>query len=175
VLWNTREFPESFVAEWDFQHHAPQGTVIIFFAAQANEGGSIFSPGLPKRGGRFGNYTRGEINCYHTSYSATDEEGVPRGATHLKKDGQGVEKSKLANGLAPIDGKMEKPFRIRLAKLKNRIVLEIGGEISFDFVDGGNNGGSYQRGQIGFRQMRHTIEGSYGSFKVQRAKPKTDS
>lgn len=86
VVWNTREFPESFVAEWDFQHHHAQGTAIIFFAAQGANGGSIYSPGLPQRTGNFGNYTRGEIRCYHTSYSATDEEGVPRGDTHLKKD-----------------------------------------------------------------------------------------
>ena len=101
VLWNTREFPESFVAQWDFQHHAPQGTAIIFFAAHGNEGGSIFTPGLPKRAGRFGNYTRGEINSYHTSYTATDEKGVPRESTHLKKNGKSVEKRKLANGWHP--------------------------------------------------------------------------
>jgi hypothetical protein len=122
-LWNTSEFPESFVAEWDFQHHAPQGTAIIFFAAQTNEEDSIFTPGLPEREGKFGNYTRGEIDCYHTSYTATDEKGVPRGETHLKKDGKRVERSKLANGLAPIDGNTERPFRVRLAKLKNRIIL----------------------------------------------------
>jgi hypothetical protein len=169
VLWNTREFPESFVAQWDFQHHAPRGTAIIFFAAQAGEGGSIFTPGLPRRGARFGYYTRGEINCYHASYSATNEQGVPRGASHLKKDGKDVEKRKLANGLAPIDGKTGKPYRIRLAKLKNRIILEIDGQISFDVVDRGENkGASYGSGQIGFRQMQHTEEGSYGGFKVQR-------
>ena len=176
VLWNTREFPESFVAEWDFQHHAPQGTAIIFFAAQANEEDSIFTPGLPERGGKFGNYTRGEIDCYHTSYTATDEEGVPRGETHLKKDGKRVERSKLANGLASIDGNTERPFRVRLAKLKNRIILEIDGKISFDVIDSGENEiPAYHSGQIGFRQMRHTLEASYGGFKIQRVTPKPDS
>lgn len=168
VFWNARELPESFVAEWDFQHHAPRGTVIVFFAAQAHDGGSIFAPGLPKRVARFGNYTRGEIDCYHTSYSATDEEGTPRGATHLKKDGKDVEKAKLANGRAPIDGKTGKPFRIRLAKLKNRIVLEIDGQISFDVTD--DEGTAYGSGRLGFRQMRHTVEGSYGFLKVHRVK-----
>jgi hypothetical protein len=175
VLWNTRAFPESFVAEWDFQHHAPQGTAIFFFAAQAGEGGSIFTPGLPQRGGNFGKYTRGEINCYHTSYSATDEQGVPRGESHLKKDGKGVEKSKLTNGLAPIDGKTDRPFRLRLAKLKNRIILEIDGKISFDSIDDGEDGDSaYRSGQIGFRQMRHTIEASYGGLKIQRVAPRIE-
>lgn len=61
------------MAEWDFQHHHPQGLAIFFFAAHGSEGGSIFPPGLPRRGGRFGNFTRGRIHCYHTSYTAIDE------------------------------------------------------------------------------------------------------
>ena len=40
VLWNTRVFPENFVAEWDFQHHHPQGLAILFFAARGAGGGS---------------------------------------------------------------------------------------------------------------------------------------
>ena len=171
VLWNTRQFPQSFVAEWDFKHHYPQGLAILFFAARGAGGGSIFTPGLPKRGGNFGNYTRGKIHCYHTSYTATDEDGIPRGDTHLKKDGENVEKKKLANGLGLIDSKLGKPFRIRLAKLKNRIVLEIDGEISFDYTDTSEKTGLlYKNGQIGFRQMRHTIEASYGSLRIQRVK-----
>jgi hypothetical protein len=64
---------------------------------------------------------------------------------------------KLANGLAPIDGKSDKPFRIRLAKLKHRIILEIDREISFDVTDrGGESSSSYANGQIGFRQMRQS-------------------
>ncbi len=111
------------------------------------------------------------INCYHTSYSATDEEGVPRGATHLKKDGKDVKKSKLANGAAPMDGRTERPFHIRLAKLKNRIILEIDGKVSFDYTD---TSGHYEAGQIGFRQMRHTKEASYGAFRVQSVRLTTD-
>lgn len=173
VLWNTREMPESFVAEWDFQHHHPQGLAIFFFAAHASEGGSIFSPGLPKRGGRFGNYTRGRIHCYHTSYTAISEEGVPRGRTHLKKN-DGAENqdsgNKVAQGPGSIDGRSGRPHRIRLAKLGNRIILEVDGEISFDWTDRGEQGGPpYGGGQIGFRQMAHTIEASYGGLTVQRA------
>jgi len=104
VLWNTRTFPDSFVAEWDFKHEYPQGTAILFFAAQDEKGGSIFTPGLPMRGGKFGNYTKfakGKTMSYHTSYSATDEKGVPRASTHLKKNG-GAEMRKAA-GISPID------------------------------------------------------------------------
>ncbi|MHC4995774.1 MAG: DUF1961 family protein, partial [Planctomycetota bacterium] len=172
VLWNTREFPASFVAEWDFQHHHPQGLAILFFAARGENGGSIFTPGLTKRGGNFGKYTRGKILCYHTSYTAIDERGVPRGDTHLKKnDGDKNENTgnKVAQGPSPIDGRSGKPHRIRLAKLGARIILEIDGQVSFDWTDRGEQGGApYQSGQIGFRQMRHTLEGSYGGLRIQR-------
>jgi len=79
----------------------------------------------------------------------------------LKKDGKKVQERKLVSGLAPIDGKTDKTFRIRLAKLKNRIILEIDGKISFDITDRGKEENSaYANGQIGFRQMRHTLEAS---------------
>ena len=172
VVWNTREFPDSFLAEWDFEHHHAQGTVIIFFAARGEQGGSIYTPGLPQRTGNFGNYTKGKIHTYHTSYSATDEQGVPRGSTHLKKDikddtlGAG---GKIGAGPGAIDGVTGKAHRLRLAKLGNRIILEINGVVSFDCIDDGEKGGPpFKSGQIGFRQMRHTIEGSYGGLKVQR-------
>jgi len=178
VLWNTREFPESFVAEWDFKHHYPQGLAILFFAAQGVEGGSIFMPGLPRRGGNFGKCTRGKILCYHTSYTAISEDGVPRGETHLKKnDGDANQETgnKVAQGPSTIDGKAGRPHRIRVAKLGARVILEVDGEISFDWTDLGEKGGApYGSGQIGFRQMRHTIEASYGGFKVQRVKLRAD-
>jgi hypothetical protein len=171
VLWNTREFPESFVAEWEFEHLHPQGLAILFFAAHAAEGGSVFTPGLPKRGGRFGTYTRGKIHCYHTSYTAIGEDGVPRGETHLKKDAGDEDGGKLAQGPSSIDGTSGKPHRIRVAKLGDRIILEVDGEISFDCTDRGEKGGApYKGGQIGFRQMSHTVEATYGALKVQRVK-----
>lgn len=172
VLWNTRDFPESFVVEWDFQAHHPQGLAIIFFAARGAEGGSIFTPGLPKRAGGFANYTSLRLRCYHTSYFATDEEGVPRGDTHLKKndgDASPEEGNKAGNGLFALDGRSGKPHRLRLVKLKNRIILEIDGKVSFDWTDKGERGGEpFRNGQIGFRQMRHSLEVSYGHVKVQR-------
>jgi len=166
------------VAEWDFQHLHPRGLAIFFFAATSTDGGGIFTPGLPKRGGRFGNYTRGKIHCYHISYTAIGEDGVPRGETHLKKD-DGEENqdsgNKVAQGPSSIDGKSGKPHRIRVAKLGSRIILEVDGEISFDWTDHGEWGDTpYQGGQVGFRQMRHTIEASYGGFQVWRVKLPVD-
>ena len=172
VIWNTREFPENFVAEWDFQHHRPQGTAIIFFAARGPQEGSIYAPGLPRRTGNFGNYTRGKIRTYHISYSATDEAGVPRGGTHLKKDilddvlGAG---GKLCTGPSHIDGATGKVHKLRLTKLRNRIVLDVNGDVCIDCTDDGKKGGPpLNSGRIGFRQMRHCIECSYGFLKVQR-------
>ena len=174
VLWNTRIFPDSFVAEWDVQHLHPQGTALFFFAAHPEGGGSIYTPGLPPRRGNFGHYTRGAIFSYHTSYTATDGKGVPRGSVHLKKNVCDKQKGNNTgvDAPSPIDGQTDKVFRLRVAKLKNRLILEIDGEIHFDWTDEDiNNVRAFKSGQIGFRQMRHTLEGSYGGFKVQAAKP----
>lgn len=76
---------------------------------------------------------------------------------------------KLAAGPSHIDGKTGKAHRLRLAKLGNRIILEVNGVISFDCIDDGEKGGpAFKGGQIGFRQMRHCIECSYGGLKIQR-------
>ena len=131
-----------------------------------------FTPGLPRRGGNFGKYTRGKIQCYHTSYTAIGEDGVPRGETHLKKNrGDTLQDkgNKVAQGPSRIDGKSDRPHRIRLAKLGGRIILEVDGEVSFDWTDlGEKRGRLFDSGQIGFRQMRHTIEASYGRLRIQR-------
>jgi hypothetical protein len=106
------------------------------------------------------------------------EDGVPRGQTHLKKNDGVANKdtgNKVAQGPSTIDDKSGKSHRIRVAKLGDRIILEVDGEISIDWTDLGEKGGDpYKSGQIGFRQMRHTIEASYGGVKVQRVKLQAD-
>jgi len=47
----------------------------------------------------------------------------------------------------------------------------VDGEISFDWTDSGEKDGApYRGGQVGLRQMKHMLEGSYGYFKVQKIK-----
>jgi len=66
-----------------------------------------------------------------------------------------------ARGPSSIDGKVGEPHRIRLAKLGNRIILEVDGEVSFDWRDSGDKDGApYGGGQIGFRQMAVVSENS---------------
>lgn len=94
----------------------PAGPAIIFFAAHGEDGGSIFTSGLPRRGGNFGNYTRGKIHSYHTSYTAIDEKVVPRGATHLKKnDGHKGKGNEVAHGPSAIEGKFARTKRSEVA------------------------------------------------------------
>ena len=38
-----------------------------------------------------------------------------------------------------------------------------------------NKPDAFKGGQIGFRQMRHTLEASYGGLKIQQVKSKRDT
>ncbi len=68
VYWCPRDFPESFVAEWEMQITSPTGLCIVFFASRGLNGEDIFDPGLPKRTGVFAQYNQGAISCYNISY-----------------------------------------------------------------------------------------------------------
>ena len=96
---------------------------------------------------------------------AIGKDGVPRGKTRLRKNpGANI----MAEGASPIDGIAPGPHRIRVAKIGARILLEVDGELAFDWTDPGKDGiAPYGRGQIGLRQMQHTVEGSYGYFRVR--------
>jgi len=106
---------------------------------------------------------------YHTSYSATDEQGIPRASTHLKKNGGAGIKGNT-KGISPIDGRTDRPYRVRVAKIGPRIIIEIDNQISVDFTD--TNPDAFKGGQIGFRQMEHTLKASYGALKIQQVKSK---
>ena len=70
--------------------------------------------------------------------------------------------------LKPVDENHWRTSRLEYPMLYRRI-------ISFDWVDEDvNDVPAFKSGQIGFRQMRHTLEASYGGLKVQSVKLPTD-
>ena len=81
TFWNTREFPSNVLIQFEVSPaDSNKGLNIVFFAARGRDGGSIFALDQPIRDGLFKNYTSGAINCYHTSYWASDPAGG--GARH---------------------------------------------------------------------------------------------
>jgi hypothetical protein len=54
VYWCPKDFPGSFIAEWELQNQETDaGLCIVFFAAKGNTGEDIFDPSFPKRDGTF--------------------------------------------------------------------------------------------------------------------------
>ena len=167
VLWNTRPFPESFLLEFGMEpRDSRTGLAVVFFAAKSPDGGSIFTPGLPRRGGSFKNYTKGAINSYHCSYWATSQQDILRRTANLRKNAGFY---MPAVGIDRIGGTGHGPHRVRILKVANRIEIETDGKRALVFTDDGETyGPAWRDGYIGLRQMAHARRVSYTHFKVWR-------
>jgi hypothetical protein len=168
VLWNTRTFPADLLLEFTMApRNSSIGLNIVFFAARASDGGSIFAPGLPLRHGVFANYTNRAIDCYHTSYWATNPDRAPRRTANLRKN-SGFHL--LASGDDHIAGHAG-PHRVRLLKVGGAIRLETNGELALRFDDDGKTYGPTLRdGLIGLRQMAYTGETAYTHLQAWEVK-----
>ena len=168
VLWNTREFPEDFLLEFTFTQTRKTGLNIVFFAAKAGEeagGGSIFKPGLPKRRGRFNNYTKGPIDSYHISYFATTPRGNARGHSNMRKNSGFHLVAEGKDFISDIED--PGPHTVRVLKVGPEVTLEVNGKIALEWTDTGEAGGPpHGAGCIGLRQMKHSAICSYDTFKV---------
>ena len=164
VFWCPKDFPESFVAEWEAQNLEPdKGLLIIFFAAKGDEGQDIFDPGMPKRDGTFKYYNHGKINCYHISYYANNPKNPERGDSHLRKDPMFA---LLQTGAEGIPANSTAIHTMKLIKDENHIEMYVDDRKIIDYADDGKNYGPvYTDGKIGFRQMRWS-HFRYRNFKV---------
>ncbi len=168
VLWCPKDFPASFIAEWDMQNmDTTNGLAIIFFAASGSKGEDIFDPDMPKRDGTFKYYNRGRINCYHISYYAHNPKNPDRGDSHLRKD---PAFDMLQTGREGIPATSTSVHHIKLIKNIGHILMFIDDRKIIDFTDDGKIFGPvYGKGKIGFRQMRWT-DFRYRDFRVWEIK-----
>jgi hypothetical protein len=165
VYWCPKDFPGSFIAEWELQNQETDaGLCIVFFAAKGNTGEDIFDPSFPKRDGTFNQYTKSKkFNCYHISYYANGRDNPGREISHLRKN-KGFN---LVQELEPgIPVKSTDIHKITLVKDGARIVMFVGNRKIIDWTDDGKEYGPVlQDGKIGFRQMQWT-HFRYRNFKV---------
>ncbi|MEI8206353.1 MAG: DUF1961 family protein [Kiritimatiellales bacterium] len=169
VFWCPQEFPESFVAEWEFEPLSHYGLAIIFFAARGEHGEDIFDPSLPKRDGNFNHYIKGAITSYHVSYFANVEDyQMGRIDSNLRKNNKFY---RVGGGPVAIPPGTEGWQRMRLIKDGSRIQLFANGKISVDWTDDDPEryGPPLAGGKIGLRQMTQTI-GAYRNFRVLELK-----
>jgi hypothetical protein len=169
VFWCPQDFPESFVAEWEFEPLSQYGLAIVFFAARGEHGEDIFDPSLPARDGNFGHYIKGAITSYHVSYFA-NIEGFQMGRpdSNLRKNNKFY---RVGGGPVAIEPGAQGWQHMRLIKDGNRIQLFANGKISVDWTDDDPEryGPPHGGGKIGLRQMTPTI-GAYRNFRVWKLK-----
>lgn len=162
VFWCPEDFPDSFVAEWEFMLDDPVGLCIVFFAATGPEGQSIFAPEMRPREGVFGHYVYSDLHAYHISYYASTP-WVPRSMANLRKN-PGLHL--LGNGPIEVRALEGKIYRAVLVKQGPRIRMSIDGHTIIDVTDEGQRfGNPLKGGKIGLRQMQWT-EARYRNFRV---------
>jgi hypothetical protein len=161
-MWCPENFPENFIAEWDVQIVSKYGLCIVFFAANGDNGKSIFDPSLAKRNGIFKQYHSGDINSYHISYYAATPLGVRSMANMRKNKGFYL----VANGPTGIEYGDKSVHKIKLIKEGGHTQLAVNGKKIIDFTDDGKTYDSiWKSGKIGLRQMKWT-KAKYRNFKV---------
>lgn len=165
VFWCPQDFPERFVAEWDFEPLSHYGLAIVFFAARGQNGEDIFDPALPKRDGNFRHYIRGAITSYHISYFANIENfQMGRVDSNMRKNNQFY---RVGGGPIAIPPGASGWHHMRLVKDGNHIQLSADGQVSVDWTDDNAEryGPPHGGGKIGLRQMSPTV-GAYRNFRV---------
>jgi hypothetical protein len=165
VFWCPKDFPASFVAEWEAQNLKTEaGLCIIFFSAKGANGEDIFDPSFPKRDGTFSQYTKSKyFNCYHISYYANGKDDPGREITHLRKN-KGFYMVQQKEPGIPV--KSTAVHLLRLVKEEAHIRMFVDGRKIIDWNDNGKEyGPALNDGKIGFRQMQWT-HFRYRNFKV---------
>jgi len=166
-FWCPKDFPESFVANWEFEQLSPHGLCIIFFSALGAKGEDIFDPSLPKRDGRYPQYTSGAIHNYHiTYYCHLPLYQTGRTTTRLRR---GNTFYFLDQGPIAVPPKGKDFTRMQLIKDGAHIQLFANDRLCLDFTDPGTErwGKALGKGKIALRQMAVT-RGAYRNFKVWR-------
>ena len=159
TYWSDKEFPDSFIAEWNVRVLADH-IVIVFFAAKGDNGEDFLGPGFPERHGEFIHYIKGRIKSYHISYQSSGGRGI----SNLRKNNRFYLLTTGTAGIGPNDRSVH---RICLVKMKNHIQFHVDGQVIIDYVDNDARryGAAHGGGRIGLRQMRGGIV-EYQSFKV---------
>ncbi len=167
VLWLNRVFPGDVLIDYTFTpHDVNRGLHILFWSAGRTAGGDVFEPGLPRRHGDFKPYIVGELDSYHVSVFATDDQNLRRTANLRKNTGFAL----VGVGEDRIGGSTTRaPFRVRLLKVGPRMTLAVDDTVVLDYTDDGRSHGPVlDAGNIGFRFMSHTRAATIARLTIHR-------
>lgn len=167
TFWMPDELPPDFVARWRVQPLSEHGLCIVFIAATAQNGGSIFDSGLAPRDGNFNQYTKGDINSYHMSYYANTPFNPGRITCNMRKN-SGFHL--VENGPPGIPAFSNDVHDVAVVKQGDHIQLAVDGRLVIDYLDDGQTYGPVLgRGRFGLRQMRW-MEAQYRDLIICRLK-----
>jgi hypothetical protein len=169
VNWCPRDFPASFVAQWEVQVLSDWGLNIVFFAAKGENGEDIFAPNLPPRDGTFSHYIKGAVKSYHISYHANTPNSPGRSTSNLRKNNRFL---LVSAGPVAIPASSRDVHQVRLVKDGAHIQLLVDGRVSIDYTDPGTDryGPVYGAGKLGLRQMQWTVA-RYRNLKIWELVP----
>ena len=165
-VWCPVEFPEKFIAEWEYRPVSEYGISLIFFAAKGMNGEDIFDSSLPKRDGNFQKYINDVIKNYWIIYYSnhTRMRTSNIATTYICKSGKSSLCAMGRIGIMPGDDGFH---HLRLIKDGPHIQFQVDGKVVLDFIDPGTDrwGSILGSGKFSFRQMAFTV-GAYRNFSV---------
>lgn len=154
VLWCKNSFPSDIMIEWEFRPLKEPGLAMMFFAAKAKSGVSIFDETLEKRTGEYKQYHSGDINAFHVSYFRRKEPDERAFHTCNLRKSYGFHL--VAQGADPIPdaSKDSEWYRIAVVKKTGKVTFLVNDLQIFEFNDDGITYGDILTGGcIGFRQL----------------------
>jgi hypothetical protein len=147
VLWARQDFPSDVRLQFDLSFSNNRCIGVFFVAARGIEGQDILKD-LPERTGKYGQYTKGKINCYGFSLHRFYPDGRHNPGTNLRKNSG----SHLANHVKPDPVmKANEIYQVRIEKVGGHLRLWVDGNLIHDWEDDGTKGDILNGGKIGFR------------------------
>lgn len=167
LFWCPQVFPDHIKIEWKFRPLNEPGLAMMFFCAQARQGGSIFSPDLAPRRGEYPQYNHGDINAYHLAYfrRRMEDERLFHTCNLRKSYGAHL----VGQGGDPIPEAAEAKifYDLRIEKDGPDIRFFINHLQILSYHDDGEFGPVLQQGNIGFRQMA-PLAAEYSQLRITR-------
>lgn len=167
VLWCPVDFPDNIRISWEFRPIREPGLAMLFFAAKARTGESIFSEGLSQRTGEYVQYHHGDIDAFHVSYFRRKEQDERAFHTCNLRKSYGFHL--VSQGADPLPDASEDAdwYRIAVEKTPDRVRFYINELLLFTYEDDGvSYGHRLGGGHIGFRQLA-PMTGGYRNLFVE--------
>ncbi|MDZ4044278.1 MAG: DUF1961 family protein [Rhodoglobus sp.] len=154
VTWCPEVFGDRVRVAWDFSPTEEPGLAMVFFAAEAVDGGGIFDAGVRPRAGAYPQYHSSDIRTLHISYFR--RRWADERAFHTCNLRKSPGFHLVTQGADPLPGVADSGgafYRVELVKDRGRVEFSIDGLTLFTWSDDESTGPRARGGRVGFRQM----------------------